>query len=306
MTSETDPQLATLATIGEDELVRRLVKGLPQGPDVLTGPGDDCAVVQPLSSEWSQLLKTDCVVEGVHFLREAPPEQVGWKALARVVSDLGAMGGEPMHALITLILPSDLTVAWVESLYAGLRRCAEVYGVSLVGGETARGPAIIVSVSMTGRVPVDRVLKRDGAKVGDHIVVTGRLGGSLAGHHLTFHPRVKEAQWLAANFPIHAMMDLSDGLAKDLPRMAGASGVEFAVDEEALPLNPGCSATQGWSDGEDYELLFAVDPPTWEKMNLAWAAQVPGIPLTSIGTFVEAGQGKRLSSHHGGWEHFTP
>lgn len=301
----------TLAGIGEDELVRRLVKDLPQAPEVITGPGDDCAVVEPLGPAWSQLLKTDCVVEGVHFLRDALPEQVGWKALARVVSDLASMGGEPQHALITLVLPAELAVSWVERLYVGLRKCAEAHGVSLVGGETARGPVVVVSVSMTGRVPAGRVLRRDGAQAGDAIVVTGRLGGSLAGHHLTFQPRLAEAGWLAAGHPVHAMMDLSDGLAKDLPRMARASGVDFVLEEEALPLTEGCSPAQAWGDGEDYELLMAVPAAGWEALAGAWRSRFPGTLLTRIGTFVPVGQGvwpgfAGSGPGTGGWEHFTP
>lgn len=295
----------TLASIGEDELIARLVKDLPQGAEVVTGPGDDCAVVQPLEAGWQQLLKTDCVVEGVHFLREAAPEQVGWKALARVVSDVASMGGVPQHALITLVLPRELEVRWVEQLYAGLRRCAETYGVDIVGGETAGGPLVMVSVAMTGKVREGRVLCRDGALAGDVIAVTGRLGGSITGHHLNFQPRVAEAGWLAESQQVQAMMDLSDGLAKDLTRMAKASGVEFVLEEGALPVNPGCSAAQAWGDGEDYELLLAIPAAAWEVLVAAWAARFPEVSLTRIGTFVPMGMGVKPDFGTGGWEHFV-
>lgn len=295
----------TLASIGEDELISRLVKDLPQGPEVMAGPGDDCAVVRPVEAGWNQLLKTDCVVEGVHFLREAAPEQVGWKALARVVSDVASMGGVPQHALVTLVLPRELEVCWVERLYAGLRRCAETYGVSIVGGETAGGPVVMVSVSLTGRVREGGVLCRDGARAGDVIAVTGRLGGSITGHHLSFEPRVAEAGWLAESQQVGAMMDLSDGLAKDLPRMARASGVEFVLEEGALPVNPGCGAAQAWGDGEDYELLLAVPAAAWDELAAAWAGRFPAVPLTRIGTFVPVGLGVRPDFGTGGWEHFV-
>lgn len=297
--------METLAQIGEDALIARLTKDLPVGKDVLTAAGDDCAVVQPVGSGLLQLLKTDCIVEGVHFLRETPKEKVGWKALARVISDIGSMGGTPQHAMITLILPPDLPVYEVEELYKGLRRCADAFGVSIVGGETSRGSQWIISVSLTGTAPVSRCLLRSGAKVGDAIYVTGRLGGSLAGHHLDFIPRVAEAQWLAEHFQVQAMMDLSDGLAKDLPRMAAASGVSFILHEASLPLNPGCTPAQAWSDGEDYELLLALPSTLTEEQYKLWQSVFPQVPLSFIGNFVELGAGKMPSLSGSGWDHFN-
>ena len=297
--------METLAQIGEDALIARLTKNLSVGKDVLTAAGDDCAVVQPVGSGMLQLLKTDCIVEGVHFLRDTPKEKVGWKALARVISDIGSMGGTPQHALITLILPPDLPVRDVEELYVGLRRCAETFGVSIVGGETSRGNQWIISVSLTGSVLESHCLLRSGARVGDAIYVTGRLGGSLTGHHLDFMPRVTEAQWLAQHFEVHAMMDLSDGLAKDLPRMAAASQVSFVLNEAALPLNPGCTTAQAWSDGEDYELLFALPFVLTPKQQEQWQTAFPRVPLSCIGYFVELGEGKEPSLSGGGWDHFA-
>lgn len=294
----------TLAQIGEDALVRRLTEGLPLAPEVLTGPGDDCAVVRPLSSGLLQLLKSDCLVEGVHFLRDTAPECVGWKAMARVVSDIASMAGSPLHALVTLVLPPSLTVSYVEDLYAGLRRCADQFGISIVGGETSRGSQIIISVSLTGSVKEDRCIRRDAAQPGDSIYVTGRLGGSLGGHHLDFIPRVAEAQWLAENLPVHAMMDLSDGLAKDLPRMAAASTLDFIVDVATLPLNEGCTSAQAWSDGEDYELLLALPNPLTPQQAARWHQTFPTVPLTRIGHFVPKGQGTLTKLDGSGWDHF--
>lgn len=296
--------METLAQIGEDALIRRLTEGLPKNEDVITGVGDDCAVVRPARGRPLQLLKTDCIVEGVHFLRDTPPEQVGWKAVARVVSDIAAMGGTPQHALVTLVLPPGLAVAHVEKLYAGMRRCAETFGVSIVGGETSRGAQMVISVSMTGTVASSRCMRRDGAKPGDAIYVTGRLGGSLRGHHLAFTPRVAEAQWLVRSFKLHAMMDISDGLAKDLPRMAQASSVEFVLHEANLPLNEGCTPEQAWADGEDYELLLAMPEPLTPRQSRRWQREFPGVPLTRIGSFVAIGHGKAPSFSGGGWDHF--
>ena len=296
--------MPAISQLGEDGLIRLVTKHLPQREDVVAGVGDDCAVIMPASRGWLQLLKTDCIVERVHFLREHPAEQVGWKAMARVVSDIASMAGEPQHALVTLILPDDTQVDWVERLYVGLERCAGLFGIGIVGGETARGTEIVISVSMVGRVKATRCTRRDGAREGDAILVTGRLGGSLAGHHLTFIPRVTEATWLADNARLHAMMDLSDGLARDLPRMAAASRLEFILDEKALPLGEGCTPDQAWSDGEDYELLFAVPSRVVRQLLGAWSRRFPATPLSQIGIFVAPGEGVKPTLAGAGWDHF--
>lgn len=296
---------ATLAQFGEDALVRRLTKALPLGADVVAGAGDDCAIVKPLGRGWLQLLKTDCVVEGVHFLSDTDAERAGWKAMARAVSDIAAMGGEPQHALVTLLAPPDCAVSKIERLYKGLRKCAARFTVSIIGGETSRASQLAVVVSMNGRVKAACVARRSGARAGDVIFVTGRLGGSLGGHHLDFIPRVAEARWLVTHHRIHAMMDLSDGLGKDLPRMAAASGVDFFIDEKSLPARKGCSQEQAWSDGEDYELLFAVAPRDANKVAGEWAERFARVPLTRIGGFVDRGAGRAPSFQAGGWEHFA-
>jgi thiamine-monophosphate kinase len=221
------------------------------------------------------------------------------------VSDIAAMGGIPQHALVTLVLPLELEAAYVEQLYIGLRRCAEKFHVSIVGGEMSRGAQIVVSVSLTGSVAEKLCVLRDGVTPGDAIHVTGRLGGSVRGHHLEFMPRVEEAQWLAKHLPLHAMMDLSDGLAKDLPRMALASSVGFVLDESALPVSEGCTPAQAWADGEDYELLFALPKPLTKRQQNRWQQVFPEVPLTCIGRFVEAGQGRAPSFSGKGWDHFA-
>ncbi len=295
----------TLAQLGEDALVHRLTEGLPLAADVVTGAGDDCAIVLPLGKGWLQLLKTDCVVEGVHFLPDKPAERTGWKAMARAVSDIAAMGGEPQHALVTLLVPSDCAVTKIEKLYQGLRSCAARFGVSIVGGETSRAPQLAVIISMTGRVKAARAVRRDGARPGDVIFVTGKLGGSRSGHHLDFVPRVAEAQWLVAHHRLHAMMDLSDGLGKDLPRMATASELDFIIHEESLPANEGCTQAQAWSDGEDYELMFAVAPRAARRLAEEWVKIFTDVPLTRIGRFVARGTGRVPAFQAGGWEHFS-
>lgn len=273
-----------LSEAGEDRLLAQLLPALSRNPSVVLGAGDDCAVLRFPGRDNLQLLKTDCIVEGIHFTAASSPALVGWKAMARPLSDFAAMSGVPQFALVTLIVPAERTLAWTKKIYRGLENAARAFGVAIVGGETSdiKGPAVI-SVSVSGFVEKDRWVGRSGGKANDELFVTGRLGGSLRGRHLRFAPRIEEARWLTRNFPIHAMMDLSDGLGADLPRLARASGVGFEVDENAIPRQRGCSVTQAISDGEDYELLFANSPEHSASLKKRWRRKFPKLPLTRIG-----------------------
>jgi thiamine-monophosphate kinase len=270
---------------------------------VIAGAGDDCAIIgAPRGAEWT-LLKTDCVIEHVHFLPEAKPEKVGWKAMCRAISDIAAMGGEPSHALITLAVPRDCAVAWVEGLYRGLRKAARRFGVAIVGGETARSPGLrFVDVAIQGRVERRCCVRRSGGRPGDRLFVTGRLGGSQRGRHLDFLPRVAEARWLVRNFSIRAMMDLSDGLGADLPRLAQASGCGYEVEDSALPVARGASVEAAWEEGEDYELLFAVRGRDAKVLGGAWRKAFPKVPLSAIGGLTLPGCYQKKS--HRGFDHF--
>ncbi|MCH7228611.1 thiamine-phosphate kinase [Haloferula sp. A504] len=284
-----------LRDIGEDALIDRLVAGFPQ-EGMIAGPGDDCAVIDPGRGRL-RLLKTDAIVAGVHFEPDTPASKVGWKAVARVVSDFAAMGGRPEHLMVTVALPADTPVRWAEALYRGVKRCLDRCGGVLAGGETTRvpdGSAAVISVSGEGSVARGAVVLRSGGKPGDLLAVTGRLGGSIGGRHLTFQPRLSEAEWLAAHGAT-AMMDLSDGLAKDLPRLARASGCGAVVEREALPRHRGCTIEQAMTDGEDYELLVALEPGKWKADT--WPADFN--PLTVIGRLAEEGE-----TFAGGWDHF--
>ena len=289
-----------LSDIGEDELIKRLVALVPRGK-AAEGPGDDCAVVDR-GGERLELLKTDALVEGVHFLKEADARAVGWKALARVVSDFAAMGGVAERFLVTVALPGSMEVGWIEEFYRGMGDCMKEYGGELAGGETCsvpEGSAAVISVAATGSVERGKEVLRSGGKVGDEIWVTGRLGGSLAGKHLSFSPRVEEAQWLAEHFRPTAMMDLSDGLAKDLGRLALASGCGFRLDTESIPATEGCSVSEAVGDGEDFELLLTVAP----GMDAGeWRERFPDLELTRVGVLVPEGEGDDLT---GGWDHFS-
>lgn len=294
----------TLRELGEDALIDRLVRLVPRDPDPAAGPGDDCAVVDPGKGRPLQLLKTDALVEGIHFLPGAPPRKVGWKAAARVVSDFAAMGGKPDRFLISLSIPTNWSVSYLEHLYRGIGDCLRKFGGTLAGGETTRvpdGSAAVISVSATGSARRRDLVLRSGGKPADALYVTGRLGGSIAGKHLNFTPRLEESDWLVSNFKPTAMMDLSDGLAKDLPRLATASGCGFDLTSEAVPKTRGCTLEQALGDGEDFELLFAVSPRRAAGLEAAWKAAFPRLPLTCIGRLTATG-GQRLQ---GGWDHFA-
>ncbi|MFN0125750.1 MAG: thiamine-phosphate kinase, partial [Verrucomicrobiales bacterium] len=298
----------TLREVGEDGLVARLTRGLPLGRDVVVGPGDDCAVLRvPGNRGVWQLLKTDVVVEGVHFTEDTPPAAVGWKAASRAVSDIAAMGGRPTHAVVTAVAPGVTPASWMVAAYCGLVRCAKTYGFSLVGGETsgtAVGGARLLNVAMLGEVERRHCVLRSGARVGNALFVTGKLGGSLAsGRHLRFRPRLAEAGWLVRNFRPTALMDLSDGLGRDLPRLAAASGVGWEIDTDLLPLHRGCSASHALMDGEDFELLFAMPSRRTTSLEAAWKQVFPEVPLTRIGTVASRGRG--IPALNRGYAHFS-
>jgi len=295
-----------LSDIGEDALIRRLVRLVPLDPAPAAGPGDDCAVVDPGPDHATLLLlKTDALVEHIHFLPDALPRAVGWKACARVVSDFAAMGGHPDRFLVTLALPPQTPVAWAEDLYRGIGACLRRFGGVLAGGETSSVPpssAAVISIAATGSVHRDHLTLRCTAKPGQAILVSGSLGGAGSAKHLDFIPRLDETDWLVSHFKPTAMMDLSDGLARDLPRLAAASGCGFVLEHDALPVTDGCTVEQALGDGEDFELLLAMEDERVEALLAAWGERFPELALTRIGCLVEAGVGETL---HGGWEHFN-
>jgi thiamine-monophosphate kinase len=310
--------------MNEFELIAKLAKSLPTNENVVAGCGDDCAVLDFGSPEKLFLFKTDAVVEGVHFAKETPQEKIGRKALARCLSDVAAMAGTPRAALVTIGLPENFRVEFVEKIYDGLNALSKQFGVAVVGGETTANPErLFISIALLGTVARGKQILRSGAKIGDAIFVTGELGGSILEKHLEFEPRIAEAKWLAENFFIHAMIDLSDGLAGDLRHVLKASGVGADILKSAIPISRAAklqaqkSSTKkptfaaALTDGEDFELLFAI--AGGDAMNLldAWKKQFPKLKLSCIGKIV-AGEGiavrdktrsQKLSAH--GYVHFA-
>jgi len=264
-----------LRDIGEGRLLGQVFSRLSLGKEVVNGLGDDCAVVETRDHRNLLVLKTDCVVAGMHFLPTANALHVGWKAMMRPLSDFAATSAVPQFALITLIAPEKTKVEWVERLYRGLSRAAKRFKVSIVGGEMSGTPGpVAISVSVVGFVERNRSVSRRG----------GKAGGALKQKHLQFVPRIVESRWLTRNFPIHAMMDLSDGLGADLPRLAKASRVGFAIEMENLPVARGAKIDNAISEGEDYELLFAVSRRERNRLLRSWQKKFPRLLLTRIGS----------------------
>jgi thiamine-monophosphate kinase len=278
--------MRSLRALGEDRLLAQILPQLKQDSRVVAGAGDDCAVVKFREAKEWLLLKTDCVVEGIHFVAGSSARAVGWKAMMRALSDFAAMSGVPQFALISLVIAGKRPVRWVRDLYRGLNQAARYLDVAIVGGETSDtdGPTAVV-VSVSGFVEANRCILRSGGKANDDLFVTGRLGGAIRQRHLNFVARIEEARWLTANFKVHAMMDLSDGLGADLPRLARASKLSFSIDERALPLSKSCTIQEAISDGEDYELLFAISRRDRARLERTWRKKFPKLPLTRIGQF---------------------
>ena len=310
--------------MNEFELIARLAKSLPANESVVTGAGDDCAVLDFRLPDKLLLFKTDAVVEGFHFTRETSPEKVGRKALARCLSDIAAMAGTPTAALVTIALPENFDAEFVARIYKGLNALAEKSGVAIVGGETTTNPErILISIALLGTVARGKQILRSGAKTGDAIFVTGELGGSLAEKHLDFEPRLIEARWLAEHFSIHAMTDLSDGLAGDLPHVLKASGFGAELLKSAIPISReaklaarrSSSAKPAFAaaltDGEDFELLFTVAGGDSVKLLDTWKEKFPQLKLSCIGKIV-AGDGILIRDKSGshklnanGYVHFA-
>ena len=254
--------------MGELDLIRWIRARIPRRrPGVVVDSGDDAAVVR-IGRE-QVLFKTDTVIDGVHFdSAAARPEEIGHKAVARPLSDLAAMGGVPTFAVVAMMVPRSAREAWTKRVMTGMERTAAAFGTAIVGGDLkSHAGKLAIAVALIGKIK-GRPIRRGGARPGDAIAVTGPLGGSILGRHLRFTPRVREAQELIRKHTIHAMIDLSDGLATDLAHVCEESGVGATIDEARIPvasearwlsLRDGRGPLEhALTDGEDYELLFTL------------------------------------------------
>jgi thiamine-monophosphate kinase len=325
-------------TKNEHAVLQRIKKSMPRGGISLgglhLGIGDDAALFQPTKG-CEQVLTCDWFLEGTHFLRDKhPPDSVGWKCLARAVSDIAAMGGVPRCFLLSLALPETHTRSWLSKFMRGLSRAAARFGCVLAGGDTTCRQDILVSVTVVGEVSSGKALLRSGAKPGDVLFVSGRLGGAALGlhllrkskgrlnlqnlllrKHLYSEPRLALGHFLAEKRLASAMMDLSDGLSTDLPRLCAASKVGARVhavqipvvlprEHAAAPQNPLQLALHG---GDDYELLFTVPKRKLKLLPRAYQ----GTPLTAMGEITKDrglllinATGKGISLENRGWDPF--
>ncbi len=333
-----------ISELGEFKLIERLQRALPAVRNgVVVGIGDDTAILKQPDGRYL-LATVDAQVEGRHFLRDkATPYQIGWKSLAVNLSDIAAMGGTPTYALVSLGLPSDLDVSFVDELYRGLSDITQQFGVSVVGGNMSSANEIFIDVTLLGDVEPAHVLLRSTAKVDDVVLVTGNLGAAAAGVWLMTSerdvpvtpaareavlqaalrptPRVREGQLIAQSDLAHAMIDISDGLAADMGHICDASHVSVRLFAEPLPIagttvevstavghDPLDPALHG---GEDYELLVTAPRANADELIDLVQSQT-GTPLTIIGdilppgearTFIR-GNGRMIPLHARGWNHF--
>jgi thiamine-monophosphate kinase len=328
----------------EDELVGTLRRILAEdAPGVVVGPGDDAALVQ--MGDRLLVLTSDLLVEGVHFSRETvSARDLGYKALVVNVSDVAAMGGSPRYALVSLTIPPEVESGWVVELYGGLREAAAEYATSLVGGDTSRADQVVISVALAGEAAPGASVLRSGARPGDRIVVTGRLGASAGGlllsqaapHEVSaalvsdwgrellaahFRPtaRVGEGQTLAAQGAT-AMIDVSDGLTLDLSRLCRESGVGAALSLADVPWSPGLKALAdviaadplglALQGGEDYELLATLPTGVVDATATVLGDRF-ATALTDIGEIREGealvvveSDGSERPLEPQGWDHF--
>jgi thiamine-monophosphate kinase len=294
---------------GEDKLVQRIAKALAfkRRTQLTLGIGDDAALLLPRPG-FQTILTSDWFLEGSHFLRDKhPADSIGWKCLARAVSDIAAMGGVPKYFLLSLAIPGTHTGLWLDRFLRGLARAARRFDCQLAGGDTTRSDEILINVAVFGEIPASRAVLRSGAKPGDLIYVTGHLGEAEFGlqtlrqsrtagrrsnlsvkKHLYPEPRLAVGAWLATKRIATSMMDLSDGLSSDLPRLCAASRVGARIVTGKLPRVE-VDGTKSPKDveltelalngGDDYELLFTVRPGQARRL----PPKFQGIPLTCIG-----------------------
>ncbi len=281
-----------VSSLGEAKLIAAIKSWLGRAtPKAPFGIGDDCAVVP--AGRAAQLLTVDPVIYGEHFDASVSGRDAGGKLFKRNLSDIAAMGGSPRAAVIALALESRVTLAWLKDFYRGLAAVSLRYEVPLVGGDIAHVQSgIVATLTLVGEAPRGgRILTRKGAKKGDWIYVTGVLGGSLAsGHHYAFEPRLKEGAWLSRREEVRSMMDVSDGLAKDLHALSPAR-CQPALQPDALPCRKGCDLRAALCDGEDYELVFTVSAQTNRPVfEATFHRAFPRTRLSCLGRFASEGK----------------
>ena len=328
--------------IGEFGLIERIKKMLSRPPaEVFVGIDDDAAAYA-VSADTLQLITTDILVEHVHFNMEYITfSQLGWRSLAANLSDIAAMAGTPQYAVVSIAIPEKIKVESIEELYGGMQELADLFSVSVIGGDTTRSRSgLVVNIAVMGSVDKQKIALRSAAMPGDAIFVTGALGGSMAGlqvlsknkaglkadavirKHLTPMPRVKEAEFLSHHIDIHAMIDVSDGLASEVGHICKCSGVGVEIEEVLIPIDDETRVVAAKFDddaleyalsgGEDFELVFTADEKAVNAVKVKFEEQF-SIQLSKIGTVTPAERGIVLCTkqnrikqlNESGWNHFS-
>lgn len=288
---------------GEFDLIRWIRTQQTTSPRVPLAAGDDLAALR--LGDDTILVGIDQVLDGVHFMAaEHDPELIGRKAMNRNLSDCAAMACLPAAAVVSLALSRGQSMEWTKRLYAGMRAAGEAFDCPIVGGDTGSWPGpLAITVAILGKAAGIEPIRRSGAKVGDSVYVTGQLGGSILGRHLDFRPRVHEARQLVANHRITAMIDLSDGLSRDVAHIAAESGVGIVIHAAQVPIHPDVARLtdskspldHALHDGEDYELCFTGEP------GIPGAICI-GQVVAGQGVWIET-DGKREALKTSGFEH---
>jgi thiamine-monophosphate kinase len=304
---------------GEDSMVSWFEgqRKLP-GDQFPIGIGDDMAQIRLTGAE-SCLITTDMLLEGVHFdLTDTSLQQVGYKAMAVSLSDCAAMATMPVAAVVSVALSSDQGHDTLKKLHAGITSAGDKYGCALVGGDmTAWRHALgglALNVTMMSKPGATPPITRSNAQVGDRICVTGSLGGSLNGKHLSFTPRVQEALHMAKTAGIHAMIDISDGLSTDLNRICQRSAVGALIEDKSIPLSKAAQQSarpveSALHDGEDFELLFTLTQEELDRLLQNWPFAVPITPIGCIthggNTLIRQKDGRVLDLEARGYDHLA-
>jgi thiamine-monophosphate kinase len=295
-----------LKDIGEIGLINRFAGNIRCDRSVVKGIGDDAAVIKWTRGKYL-IYTCDMTIEDVHFrLKDASPYRIGWKALARNISDIAAMGGMPRYALVSAALDPNLPVSFADGLYKGIKACARMFGVNIVGGDTAKSEKVTLDISLIGEVEKKNLVLRSGAKAGDVILVTGSIGGAFKGHHLDFIPRVNEARELVKRFKINSMIDVSDGLILDLERILKASNKAATIFQNAVPMSKDAGSFESAvSDGEDFELLFTMNVKEAKRFFRTYLSKMK-TPVTLIGEIEPREKGYKLSCNDGKLRRLDP
>lgn len=278
--------------IPEFQLIDYLKKRIPRSFQGEIGIGDDADITSLGAT--SIVVTTDAMVDGIDFsFDQIRAQDLGHKLLAINLSDLAAMGAIPKAYVLTLAMPKNLKVAWVRKFYEGLMKPTRHYRLKCLGGDLSAARELSVSLTLFGVPGKHPLVQRKHAKPGDLIAVTGKLGGSILGHHLKFKPRVEESLFLSGKFPIHSMIDISDGFYQDLEHLLKSSKVSADVWLNQLPISSAAvrlsrktkqaPLTHALTDGEDFELLLTVSKKYQKKIETAWKKRFPNVSLSWVG-----------------------